>query len=45
MAAFTSKRRAVSRGEITARIWGKSHLIKEYEAKNYNSLWGAGGGG
>ncbi len=43
MAAFTSKRRDVSRGEITARISGRSHLINEKEAKNYNSLCGGEG--
>jgi hypothetical protein len=26
--------------KITARISGRSHLIKENEAKNYNSLYG-----
>ncbi len=30
--------------KITARISDRSHLIKEKEAKNYNSLWWGGGG-
>jgi hypothetical protein len=29
---------------FTARISGRSHFIKEKEAKNYNSLCGGGGG-
>jgi hypothetical protein len=29
--------------KIAARISGRSHLIKENEAKNYNSLCGGGG--
>jgi hypothetical protein len=35
MDVLTSKRRAVSRGKITARISGRSHFSKEKEAKNY----------
>jgi hypothetical protein len=34
MAALTSKRRAVSREKITARILGRSHFSKEKKAKN-----------
>jgi hypothetical protein len=30
--------------KITARISGRSHLIKENKAKNYKSLCGGGGG-
>jgi hypothetical protein len=33
MAALTSKRRAYKEEKITARISGRSHLIKENEAK------------
>ncbi len=44
MAAVASKRRAVSREKITARISGRSNLSKEKEAKNKNSLCGGGGG-
>jgi hypothetical protein len=45
MAAFASKRRAVSRGGNNSKNIGsgRSHLIKENEAKNYNSLGGGGG--
>ncbi len=44
MAAFTSKEELYQEEKITARISDRSHFIKEKEAKNYNSLWGGGGG-
>jgi hypothetical protein len=36
---FHQKEGLYQEEEITARISGRSHLIKENEAKNYNSLW------
>jgi hypothetical protein len=38
MAALTSKEGLYQEEKITARISGRSNLIKEEEAKNYNSL-------
>jgi hypothetical protein len=45
MAALHQKEGLYQEEKITARISGRSHLIKENEAKNYNSLWGGGGVG
>jgi hypothetical protein len=43
MAALTPKEGLYQEDKITARISGRSHLIKEKEAKYYNYLCGGGG--